>query len=78
MAHLSTSAPIGSLFACLYLTMRRGIVGLERVIVVAQAAIGISVIFFSLSRQVWLSIIILVFVGCFIILQITSCSSYSA
>ncbi|MBD2472845.1 MFS transporter [Nostoc sp. FACHB-145] len=72
MAHLSTSAPIGSLFACLYLTMRRGIMGLERVIVVAQAAIGISVISFSLSRQVWLSIIILVFVGCFIILQITS------
>lgn len=72
MAHLSTSAPIGSLFACLYLTMKRGIVGLERVIVVAQALIGISVISFSLSRQVWLSIIILVFVGCFIILQITS------
>ncbi|MEH2090333.1 MFS transporter [Nostoc sp.] len=28
MAHLSTSAPIGSLFACLYLSVRRGIVGL--------------------------------------------------
>lgn len=72
MAHLSTSAPIGSLFACLYLSVRRGIVGLERLIVVAQVLIGMSLIFFSLSRQVWLSIIILVFVGCFSILNITS------
>jgi MFS family permease len=72
MAHLSTSAPIGSLFACLYLSVRRGIAGLERLIVVAQILIGISVISFSLSRQVGLSIIILVFTGCFSILLITS------
>ncbi|MBD2341573.1 MFS transporter [Calothrix sp. FACHB-156] len=72
MAHLSTSAPIGSLLACMYLSMRRGIGGLERVIVVSQVAIGLSLISFSLSRQVELSIIILVFTGCFSILQITS------
>ncbi|BAY34556.1 hypothetical protein NIES2107_64610 [Nostoc carneum NIES-2107] len=72
MAHLSTSAPIGSLLACVYLSMRRGIGGLERVIVVSQVAIGLSLISFSLSRQVELSIIILVFTGCFSILQITS------
>jgi len=72
MAQLSTSAPIGSLFACLYLSVRRGIAGLERLIVVAQVAIGISLISFSLSRQVWLSIVILVFTGGFTILQITS------
>ncbi|MEH1820326.1 MAG: MFS transporter [Nostoc sp.] len=72
MAHLSTSAPIGSLFACLYLSIRRGIKGLERLIVVSQAFIGMSLISFSLSRQVWLSIVILVFTGCFTILMITS------
>ena len=71
MAQLSTSAPIGSLFACLYLSVRRGIAGLERLIVVAQVAI-ISLISFSLSREVWLSIVILVFTGGFTILQITS------
>ena len=74
MAHLSTSAPIGSLFACLYLSVRRGIVGLDRLIVIAQVLIGMSLISFSLSRQVGLSIIILVFVGCFTILEITSCN----
>ncbi|MBL1203259.1 MAG: MFS transporter [Nostoc sp. GBBB01] len=72
MAHLGTSAPIGSLLACLYLSIRRGIVGLERVIVVAQALIGMSTISFSLSRQVGLSMILLLFIGCFSILQITS------
>lgn len=72
MAHLSTAAPIGSLFACLYLSFRRGIAGLERLIVVAQTAIGMSLIFFSLSRQVWLSIMILVLIGNFAILHITS------
>ncbi|MBN3959361.1 MFS transporter [Nostoc sp. NMS8] len=72
MAHLSTSAPIGSLFACFYLSTRRGIKGLERLIVVSQALIGMSLISFSLSRQVWLSIVILVFTGCFTILMITS------
>lgn len=72
MAHLSTSAPIGSLLACVYLSMRRGIGGLERVILVAQVAVGMSLISFSLSRQVGLSVIILVFTGCFSILQVTS------
>jgi MFS family permease len=38
----------------------------------AQAAIGISLISFSLSRQLWLSMMILVLVGGFGILQITS------
>jgi len=72
MAYLSTSAPIGSLFACVYLSFRRGIAGLERLIVAAQVLVGMSQISFSLSRQVELSIIILVFTGCFTILLITS------
>ncbi|MBD2299013.1 MFS transporter [Nostoc sp. FACHB-87] len=72
MAHLSTSAPIGSFFACLFLSIRRGIIGLDRVIVTSQVLIGMSLISFSLSRHVSLSIIILVFVGCFSILSITS------
>lgn len=72
MAHLSTAGPIGSLFACLYLSVRRGLAGLERLIVFAQIAIGISLISFSLSREIWLSVIILVFTGFFAILQITS------
>lgn len=72
MAALGMAGPIGSLCACVYLSMRRGILGLERLIMVAQVAIGVSLISFSLSRQLWLSLLTLVMVGGFGILQITS------
>jgi len=72
MAALGMAGPIGSLFSCFYLSMRRSILGLERLIMIAQAAIGVSFISFSLSRQLWLSLLTLVLVGGFGILQITS------
>lgn len=72
MAALGTAGPIGSLLACLYLSLRRGVLGLERLIMLAQAAIGVGLMLFALSRQVWLSILVLVLVGGFGILQITS------
>jgi MFS family permease len=72
MAELGTAAPIGALFACFYLSTRRSILGLERLIMLAQACIGLGLISFSLSRQLWLSLPILVLVGGFGILQITS------
>jgi MFS family permease len=72
MAALGTAAPIGSFFSCVYLSMRNRILGLERLILLAQAATGMSFIFFSASRQLWLSLFMLVFIGGFGILQITS------
>jgi MFS family permease len=72
MATLSMSAPIGSLIACLCLSMRRGVLGLERFIVVAQGLVGLGLILFSLSRNVLVSVIMLVLVGGSSILQITS------
>jgi MFS family permease len=72
MAALGMAGPIGALFACLYLSMRRSILGLERLIMVAQAAIGVSLISFAFSRQLWISLLTLVLVGGFGILQITS------
>ncbi len=72
MAILSTAGPIGSLLACLYLSLRRGILGLERLIMLALGVIGAGLISFSLSRNVALSVVVLVLVGGFSILQITS------
>ena len=72
MAILSMAGPVGSLVACIYLSLRRGIFGLERLIVLSQAAIGLSLIFFGLSREIWLSLPMLVCVGGFGILQISS------
>ncbi|MGI0492473.1 MFS transporter [Alkalinema pantanalense CENA528] len=72
MAALGTAAPVGSLLACIYLSMRRGILGLERLVMVGQAAIGLSLIAFALSRELSLSLVLLTLVGGFSILQITS------
>jgi hypothetical protein len=71
MAALGTAAPIGSLFSCTYLSVRNRILGLERLILIAQAASGISFIFFSASKQLWLSLLMLVLIEGFGILQIT-------
>lgn len=72
MAVLSMTGPIGSLSACLYLSLRRGILGLERLILLSQGAIGIGLIGFALSKTIGLSLPILLVVGGFKILQIAS------
>ncbi len=72
MAILSMAGPVGSLSACLYLSLRREILGLERLIAFAQAAIGVGLISFGLSRAIWISLPILVCVGGFGILLIAS------
>lgn len=74
MAVLSTSGPIGSLAACFYLSLRRGIDGLEKLIILASAMAGTGLIFFGVSRLVWLSALILIVAGGFGILQI-ACSN---
>jgi len=72
MAALGTAAAVGSLVSCAYLSTRRSILGLERLIMIAQGAIGLSLISFSLSRHLGLSILMLTLVGGFSILQVTS------
>lgn len=74
MAILSTSGPTGALFACAYLSLRRGILGLERLIILSLSAIGVGLVFFGVSRSVWLSTLLLAIVGGFGILQV-ACSN---
>lgn len=63
LGFLSASGAIGSVLACVYLSQRQGIAGLERIIGLCPAAIGIGLIAFSCSRSFFLSVLILVFVG---------------
>ena len=74
LGFLSASGAIGSVLACAYLSQRRGIVGLERIIGLCPAAIGLGLIAFSLSRSFLLSLLILVFVGAAGTLQV-ACSN---
>ncbi|MBD1855071.1 MULTISPECIES: MFS transporter [Leptolyngbya] len=74
LGFLSASGAVGSVLACVYLSQRRGIAGLERTIGLCPAVIGIGLIAFSVSRSFLLSLVILVFVGAAGTLQV-ACSN---
>lgn len=69
---LGASAAVGSVLACLYLSLRRGVAGLVSIITLCPAVIGLGLIAFAASRSVGLSALILVLVGGGGTLQIAS------
>ncbi len=45
------------------LAVRKSVVGLERMVQIAAATLGCALIFFGLSHTLWLSLVLMVFVG---------------
>ena len=60
---LSGAAGTGALISAISLAIRKSVVGLTRMLQVASAILGIALILFGLSEALWLSLILLVFVG---------------
>lgn len=69
---LVTASGIGSFVAAIYLASRKSVLGLEKIIAAAPALFGLSIAAFAFSRLTWLSLIILVFAGFGIMIQIAS------
>jgi MFS family permease len=65
---------IGALLGALTLAMRSGVKGLGRWITVCCAGFGLSLTLFAFSKSFWLSVILLLPVGYFIMLQM-ACSN---
>jgi len=65
---------VGALFGALTLAMRSGVKGLGRLVSICCAGFGISLIAFSFSKFFWLSAVLLIPVGFFIMLQM-ACSN---
>jgi MFS family permease len=63
LGFLMSSVGVGALIGTVSLTLRRSIIGLGRRIVIATAMCGAALIAFGLSRFLWLSVLILPFVG---------------
>lgn len=63
LGYLMTASGVGALGGAFYLASRTSVLGLGRAIVVATITFGGSLMIFSLSRSVWLSLLILPFVG---------------
>ncbi len=60
---LTTASGVGALISALSLAIRKSVVGLTRMIQIASAVFGAALILFGLSRNLWLSLVIMVFVG---------------
>ena len=63
LGFLMTASGLGALAGALYLASRSSVLGLGRAMVLATIAFGVGLVGFSLSRLVWLSLLLLPIVG---------------
>jgi MFS family permease len=63
---------VGALLGALTLALRSGLKGLNRWVAVCCAGFGLSLMLFALSKWFWLSVLLLLPVGYFIMLQMAS------
>jgi MFS family permease len=71
---LTAASGIGALVSALSLAVRKSVVGLTRMLQIAAAMLGGALILFGLSHTLWLSLLLMVFVG-FGLMQTASASN---
>ena len=72
LGFLSASGATGSILACIYLSLRHHVTGLDKLIAFGPFMMGIGLILFSQSHVFWISQLILVLVGWSSTLQIAA------
>ncbi len=72
LGFLMASAGAGALLGAFYLASRKTVVGLGKVVPTAAALFGCGLILFSISRQTWLSMILLFFAGMGMMVQMAA------
>jgi MFS family permease len=60
---LTAASGVGALTSGLSLAVRKSVVGLTRMLQIAAALLGAALILFGVSRVLWLSLVLMVFVG---------------
>ena len=60
---LSAASGTGALISAISLAARRSVVGLERMLQIAVATLGVALVGFGFSRTLWISLALLVFAG---------------
>lgn len=65
---IMTISAIGALLGTVYLSSRSGVTGLEKLYCRVASYLGVSLIIFAQSRNLWLSLIAIAFTGCFLII----------
>ena len=72
LGFLMAAVGVGALIGALYLAYRKSVLGLGRNLVIASLIFGFGLIIFSFSGNLWLSLIILVFTGFGMMVEITA------
>ena len=72
LGFLMTASGLGALAGALYLASRTSVIGLGRVMVLATITFGLGLTAFSLSHSLWLSLVILPFVGAGMMVEMAS------
>ncbi len=63
LGSLMAASGVGALVSALSLAIRKSVVGLTRMLQIASAMLGTALILFGLSNTLWLSLVLMVFVG---------------
>jgi MFS family permease len=71
---LTGASGVGALTSALSLAVRKSVVGLTRMVQIAAATLGSALILFGFSHTLWLSLLLMVFVG-FGLMQCASASN---
>jgi MFS family permease len=72
LGFLMTASGVGALAGALWLTTRKSVLGLGRVILANTAVFGMGLIGFALSRWLWLSLLFMVVIGVGMMVQMAS------
>lgn len=72
LGFLMAASGVGALIGGIYLSSRQSVIGLGKIIAFSPALLGLGLIIFSQSRLLWLSLLMMLIVGCGSILQIAS------
>jgi MFS family permease len=72
LGFLMAASGIGALMGGIYLSSRQSVIGLEKILAFSPAIFGTGLIIFSLSRVLWLSLLMMLVIGLGAILQIAS------
>ena len=63
LGFLMAGSGVGALASAISLTLRKSVLGLGRIIAISSAVFGASLIGFALSRELWLSLLLVPFTG---------------
>lgn len=76
LGYLMAASGIGAFFGAVYLSTRKSIVGIGKIIAYSPAVLGIAIIGFAVSRVMWFSLLMMLISGVGFILQFASSNTF--